>query len=408
LWPGFDQRTGRKVPPDTDYKQRRDLVEACLDDAPATGKSYLVIGLGSIGVSLVETLIARGDKKVKGFDVSAPKRPLPQGVEIITGSITDYDSLKNAFQGIDVVFTTAAIIRYMERLPWQYATSHAVNVVGTDNVVKACIECGVEFLVQTSSSHVVVDPATVNMSMDENSPTVTATTTVNHYCWTKAQSEKIVIEANGSPLTGGGILRTGALRPCSAIFGPNDGFICEDTMNKGYAIQLSPFAQIDYVFADNVVWGHLLLEKGLLSDPTHIGGQIFGCSNGEPVVMDDFFVSLKFSYDKVTGKAFWSLAFPAGLFLFLGWILETYQRLTHKRIRGVLSNVTPATWNIASLSYGFTNKKAKDMLGYTPLYNLDEGLQKTVEVWNQMRQPQNAAKLGQVARRKSDYQAQSE
>jgi len=384
LWTGGDARSERRPAADTDYSKRKGLGESACQNAPATGKKYLVIGVGSVGGFIIDTLLDRGDRSVKGFDVGPPKRPLPSGVELIKGSITDYDALKRACQGVDVVYTTVALIRYFERLPWQYAASHAVNVVGTSMIIKACTECGVQLLIQTSSSNVCIVPDSISMDMDEDSPYVTAENTLNHYCWTKVQAEKLIIDANGAPLANGGVLVTGVVRPCSAVFGPNDGFLAEKCLTDGIALHLTPASKVDYVYVENVVWGHILLEKALWAEPERLGGVPLCISNNDPWLQADLFGTVAHFHDLIMPKKLRLVYMPQGLFWVLGWIFETYQRFTHRRMPGLLAQLTPPTLHCASLSYAFSSEKAHDMIGYSPLYTVDEGCQKTVALWRSL------------------------
>ena len=50
------------------------------------------------------------------------------------------------------------------------------------------------------------------------------------------------------------------MRPCSAIFGPDDNFISETWIRAGALQIILPAPKIDYVHVDNVLWGHLLCE----------------------------------------------------------------------------------------------------------------------------------------------------
>mmetsp|Transcript_63656 Transcript_63656/g.207731 ORF Transcript_63656/g.207731 Transcript_63656/m.207731 type:complete len:215 (+) Transcript_63656:498-1142(+) len=183
----------------------------------------------------------------RGFDVVAPKRArdLPDAV-FLKGSITDYSAVRSACEGVDVVFVTAAIIRYMERLDWQYADNHAVNVVGTANVIQACVECGVQTLIQTSSSNVCIAPGLARQGMDESSPLVDERNSPNHYGWTKVQAEVAILKAHGTPLSSGrGKLAAAAARPCSGIFGPGDNFITERFLRDENLQIMVPCSKVD-------------------------------------------------------------------------------------------------------------------------------------------------------------------
>lgn len=332
----------------------------------------------------MEVLLQRGETRVKGFDLAEPKRSLQSSVSatFVQGSVTDYAAVKAACADVDVVFTTVAMISFYERLPWQYASSHAVNVAGTANIIQACIECGVQVLVQTSSSNVCVAAELVSLHMNEDSPYVDAKISPNHYGWTKVQAEKAVLAANGTQLANGhGCLATGVCRPCSAIFGPLDNLITEKFIREGHMRMMVPEPTIDYVFVDNVVWGHLLLEKQLHENPRTTSGQAFCISNEDPIVADDFMAGLAFFYEQALKQPMKVTYLPRRLLEVLGWCAETYQRISGRRIQNELKQLTPAMFAIASLSYAFSSAKAKAMLGYKPLYTVEEGLQKTMADW---------------------------
>ena len=65
----------------------------------------------------------------------------------------------------------------------------------------------------------------------------------------------------------------------------------------------------------------------------------------------------------------------------LAYIVELLQWATGNQIKGEISFLTPAMMNLACLSYVFDGKNAAKLLGYKPLYNLDEAVQLTVDTW---------------------------
>lgn len=326
----------RLPPADTDFTQRPGLLGMMRKHAPATGLRYVVIGgTGSVGLRLVEALIERGETRVVSFDINPRPKRRPAGATFVTGNVGDYASVRAVCEGADVVFATFALIKPHERLACLYAPCHAVNVVGTENVVRACIEAGVPVLVQTSTSNVCVAPALARPQMDENSPCarlpasghiaaaartcsvsflrlsaraaapaereyrarfltltcprtrtvpthcrclsraryVDPQTTANHYSWTKAQAERAVLAAHGSPLPSrpGCSLATASIRPCSALIGPDDVNICERWLKRGSAVVTAAGATIDWVCVDDVVYAHLLAERRLREEPRRVG-----------------------------------------------------------------------------------------------------------------------------------------
>ena len=66
-------------------------------------------------------------------------------------SVREYDGMKKIIKGQDVVFHLAALIA----IPYSYLSPMAyvkTNVEGTTNVLEACLECGVQKIVHTSTS----------------------------------------------------------------------------------------------------------------------------------------------------------------------------------------------------------------------------------------------------------------
>jgi nucleoside-diphosphate-sugar epimerase len=178
---------------------------------PARPRLVLVTGgSGFIGRHLVEALLRRGEK-VRVLDL------LPGSddrVEFLIGDIRDRDDLMEACAGVDAVFHTAA-------LTTQGASKEeydAVNIQGTEQVINACIECGVSKLIYTSSASVVWDGSHIRRG-DESSLRYPSKY-LDDYCASKAVAEQLVIQANGAA-TCTGVLSTCSLRP-HAVFGPRD------------------------------------------------------------------------------------------------------------------------------------------------------------------------------------------
>jgi dihydroflavonol-4-reductase len=122
---------------------------------------------GHVGANLVRALLAQGRptralvhvdrKSVEGLDV-----------EVIEGDIRDPDSLVDAFDGAEVVYHLAAHIS-LSREEWLLLES--VNVIGTRNVVEACLHRGVHRLVHFSSIHTIAQ-APKDIPVDESHPLV--------------------------------------------------------------------------------------------------------------------------------------------------------------------------------------------------------------------------------------------
>jgi len=142
---------------------------------------------GHAGANLVRALLAQG-RPVRAL-VHIDRKPLEGlGVEVIKGDIRDLESLVNAFKGAEVVYHLAAHISISKD---EWPLLEAVNVIGTRNVVKACLRCKVRRLVHFSSIHSMTQgPA--DIPLDESSPLVDSRHSPP-YDRSKAAAEKEVL-----------------------------------------------------------------------------------------------------------------------------------------------------------------------------------------------------------------------
>eukprot|EP00755_Sulcionema_specki_P025249 Sspe_Gene.82890::Locus_54348_Transcript_1_1_Confidence_1.000_Length_1934::g.82890::m.82890 len=177
----------RPVAPPDAYK-KVDWKKATAD-CPKTGDQYLIIGVGFVGVRLVERLLERGETRIRAMDLLPVSPFKDHRVQYIRGDVTSKADLERACRGVDTVITTFALIRFFERMDFQAAASIRVNIDGTRNVIEACRKAGVKRLVQTSTSNVMATPALIKgdaaHNMDETRPYVTREISHNHYSWTK-------------------------------------------------------------------------------------------------------------------------------------------------------------------------------------------------------------------------------
>ncbi|HIE13254.1 MAG TPA: NAD-dependent epimerase/dehydratase family protein [Desulfotomaculum sp.] len=124
-------------------------------------KRVLVTGAaGFIGSHLTEELVCEG-YAVRAFVRYNARNdwgwletlPCLKEIEVCAGDIRDYDSVRAALRGVDVVFHLAALIG----IPYSYETPLAyirTNVEGTYNILQAAREEGVQRVVHTSTSEV--------------------------------------------------------------------------------------------------------------------------------------------------------------------------------------------------------------------------------------------------------------
>src|SRR5580658_1246193 len=113
-------------------------------------------GAGFIGSALVRGLLAHGAKRVVVVDnlLTGHERNLDEvrgAVDFHRIDIRDYDPLRQAMEGIDVVFHEAAISSVPRSIN-EPVPSHEVNINGTFNVLRAAKGAGVRRVVYAASS----------------------------------------------------------------------------------------------------------------------------------------------------------------------------------------------------------------------------------------------------------------
>jgi len=125
------------------------------------GKKVLVTGAdGFIGSHLTERLVELGAEvtalsQYNSFNnwgwIDTFDTKVKDSIKVVTGDIREYDGMKRIIKGQEVVLHLAALIA----IPYSYLSPMAyvrTNVEGTTNVLEACREYEVEKIVHTSTS----------------------------------------------------------------------------------------------------------------------------------------------------------------------------------------------------------------------------------------------------------------
>ena len=104
-------------------------------------------GTGFVGSYLVPRMVQGGQKVRCLVRSSARTQALREwSVELASGDVTEYRTVREAMEGADAVVHLVAIIRESKQ-----ATFDSVNVHGTRNMVQAAEECGVTRFVHLSA-----------------------------------------------------------------------------------------------------------------------------------------------------------------------------------------------------------------------------------------------------------------
>ena len=107
-------------------------------------------GGGFLGKAIIQRLLKEG-AEVRSFSRKTYSDLETLGVEQVQGDIQDHKAVNNACQGVDVAFHVAAKIQ----LWGDYREFYQTNVVGTENVIQACRDWKIRYLIYTSSPSIV-------------------------------------------------------------------------------------------------------------------------------------------------------------------------------------------------------------------------------------------------------------
>ncbi len=317
----------------------------------------LITGAGGfLGSAIAKKLLTRGDS-VRGI-ARASYPPLSQlGVEMLQGDISDYAAVREAVRDCDAVIHVAA-----KAGVWgSYQSYYQPNVIGTENVIRACREQGIKRLVYTSSPSVVFD------GKDENGVDESAPYAKKHLCFyseTKATAEKQILAANSAELM------TVALRP-HLMWGPGDPHLLPRIINRARVGRMRIIGWqdklIDTVYVDNAADAHILALDKLQPDAA-IAGKTYFISNDQPMLLVDIVNKMLDSAAIAPLKKRVPIGFAFGVatlleFVYTALKIEQEPLLTRFLVR----QLSAAHW--------FNISAAKRDLGYQPQISIDQGIE---------------------------------
>ncbi|MBN9418914.1 MAG: NAD-dependent epimerase/dehydratase family protein [Candidatus Eremiobacteraeota bacterium] len=144
-------------------------------------------GGGFVGSHLVRALLARGHQvRVLARSPKSVEILRDQSFETVLGDLKDRDSLNAAVQGCERVFHCAADYRLWSL---NYRELYENNVDGTENLLKACKEQGVQDVVYTSSVAAVGIPK--NGKPGTETTPVTLDDMIGHYKRSKFLAQQV-------------------------------------------------------------------------------------------------------------------------------------------------------------------------------------------------------------------------
>ena len=315
---------------------------------------------GLVGRRLTAMLLQRG-YRVRTLDL----QPLPlAGTEHLQGDLRDEGLIKQALDGVEVVFHTAS---YISLDPREDAAMHEINVVATQQLIKEARRMGVNKLIYTSSIDVVYEGKPIRRG-DEELPYPKKF--MDYYAYSKAAAEQAVLNAH-NPLA----LCTVSLRP-AGIYGPGDRVrlpaLLEEVRKGRWVVIGDGQAEFNHVYVDNVAHAHILAAERLMPD-SEIGGQAYFITDHAPSFFFDFFKPIieGLGYRPKVKKL--PYGFAMGLAKFLTW----WDVLPWNKHREA-PKLTPYVVASTARDFSFVHDRAADELEYRPIVSQKEAIKATI------------------------------
>ena len=296
---------------------------------------------GHIGNVLARELLARGETVralvLPGEDTSAVEG-LP--VERCSGDVLQFESLTQAFEGVEYVYHLAGIISI---LPGAQPRMRQVNVEGTRNVVRAARQAGVRRLVYTSSIHALERPPhgiviDERLNFDPHNP-------AGEYDRTKAEATLAVQQAIQEGLDAVIVCPTG-------VIGPHDYRQSEmGLLLWSWARERLNFlvdGVFDFADVRDIAVGHVLACQRGRRGETYILG-------GERISLARLWAMAR----EITRCPSQSVILPFGLAFFAARFAPFYYRVTRQKAR-----FTPYALETVNSNSEISHEKANRELGY--------------------------------------------
>ncbi|MCS7228596.1 MAG: NAD-dependent epimerase/dehydratase family protein [Candidatus Kryptonium sp.] len=316
-------------------------------------KALVTGGTGFIGSHLVDELLKRGyEVKCIVRDTSNLRWLAEKDVEILKGSLFDFDFLKKAVKDVDYIYHIAGVTKGRN-----YHDYYRGNVETTKNLLEACLENkGLKKFI-LASSLAAVGPGEDSIPVDETRDYKPITS----YGKSKAEAEKVALSYKEKlPIT--------IIRPPS-VYGPRDTYTFEffKYVKFGFLPAVLPDEQIlSLVYVSDLVDGFILAGES-----ERATGEIYFISSEEIYTWRE----IENAVLKAIGKKVLRVKIPEPILYFVSFLSEMIYKLQDKASPLNIEKIK----DLRQKNWACSIEKAKRELGYNPKVSLEEGMQRTIK-----------------------------
>jgi nucleoside-diphosphate-sugar epimerase len=321
-------------------------------------KAFVTGGSGFVGRCMIRMLRDRGDEVIAlARSEQAARQVIQLGAKPIHGDLLDIQAMTLGMQDCDVVFHIAGFLSI-----WgDYRAFYETNVIGTDCTLTAAKAATVPCFVQIGAAASVFGRQPLSW-IDESYPLQQPK--FSPYIATKSIAEQRVIAANQPGL------RTTVVRP-SWIWGKGDHVLPQlvAAVKTGQFIWI---AQGNYPYMTTHVVN--VCHGAILAAERSRGGQAYFLSDGDVVQFRRWVTTLL----QIAGVKPGQLSIPRGVAWYVAGLIEAIWRITRHK------STPPITRTMVRLigqELTFTDRKAQEELGYTPIVTRDSGLAELATVY---------------------------
>lgn len=335
-------------------------------------------GSGFLGQHIVKTLQERANyvSEIRVLDVVPFIKSLDfeenKPITAYKGSITDREKVTEALTGVSSVIHVAGLVSF-GTFPDTIAMEN-INVKGTENIIKGCLECGVERLIFCSTVDVVIGHDPIHNG--DETTVMPRSFLFPGYPETKYKAECLVLDASGRTCKNGKPLKTAVLR-ANVMYGELDPYYITNGLKSAYKTNGILYqigngsAKFQQTYVGNSAWAFICADKALRENRIN-GGEIFFIPDDTPIqntfqFMNNFLSCRNFRLSKF--KIPFSIVYYPVVFL------ECVLHILSSTVKVNLPVVSCSVKYICMDLY-FSGRKARALLGYTPIYTPTQSIAK--------------------------------